>query len=324
MSIEILTPHLVTKVWGGEKLAKLKGLFDKKDILPLGETWEVSRHSDGPSSIENGQSLENNLSFEELPYLVKFIDTTDNLSIQVHPDDEYARRVEKSSGKTECWLILENEPGAGIYLGLKEGVDQKQLQECLDKKEDLSQLMVFYSVERGDFFFVPAGSIHAIGKGVTLAEIQQSSGITYRVWDWNRVGLDGKPRELHVDKALDVINFSSEDNRSETFRVRKNIFQEKKGELISHRDFHVNFYCLDENESLKISGENKSRRGSLMCLQGGLQVKDNKDKNNKDKKVNAYQCALLPKGEEVELISLKSTDSKGEDLSQKTIVLHIS
>lgn len=316
MSIELLTPHLVTKVWGGEKLAKLKGLSGNKEILPLGETWEVSRHGDGPSLFENGQSLENNLSFDELPYLVKFIDTTDNLSIQVHPDDEYAARVEKSSGKTECWLILESEPQAGIYLGLKEGVDQSHLQECLNKKEDLSKLMVFYPVKRGDFFFVPAGSIHAIGKGVTLAEIQQSSGITYRVWDWNRVGLDGKPRELHVDKALDVINFSPDDNRAETFMVRKNIFQDKRGELISHRDFHVDFYCLEPNEKLKVLKKNNSRRGSLMCLQGGIEVNG--------KEVLAYQCALLPSGEGVELTSLESTKLKGEDLSQKTIILHIS
>lgn len=315
MSIEILKPHLVTKVWGGEKLAGLKDLASKKEILPLGETWEVSRHSDGPSLLKSGKSLEETLSFEELPYLVKFIDTTDNLSIQVHPDDDYAARVEKSSGKTECWLILESDPGAGIFLGLKEGVDQNQLQQCLDDKSDLSQLMVFYPVERGDFFFVPAGSIHAIGKGVTLAEIQQSSGITYRVWDWNRVDLDGTPRELHVKKALDVINFSHQDNRSETFKVRKNIFKEKCGELISHKDFHVDFYCLDANEELRIPQKEVLRRGSLMCLQGRL-----KSDNNE---LLAYQCALLPQGEEVTLKATQSENTEG-DLSQQTIVLHIS
>ncbi len=306
MTIEVLRPHMVTKVWGGEKLAGLKGLKDST-LLPLGETWEVSRHQDGPSLNEAGESLENSLSFEQLPYLVKFIDTTDNLSIQVHPDDEYAARVEKSSGKTECWLILESDPGAGIYLGFKEGITKEQFKKCLEDKGNLSELMVFYPVERGDFFFVPAGSIHAIGKGVTLAEIQQSSGVTYRVWDWNRMGLDGKPRELHIEKALDVINFAPEDNTGETFKARNNVFREKSGSLIHHRDFTVDFYCLHGGEELTL-GNKSERVASLMCLEGGLIVQD--------KVLNSYQCALLPFKEEVTLMAK-------EDSSQQTIVLHI-
>jgi mannose-6-phosphate isomerase len=306
MTIEVLKPHMVTKVWGGEKLARLKGLKDAS-LLPLGETWEVSRHHDGPSQNEKGESLEGLLKFEQLPYLVKFIDTTDNLSIQVHPDDEYAKRVEKSSGKTECWLILESDPGAGIYLGFKDGVTKEQFKKCLDHKDDLSQLMVFYPVQRGDFFFVPAGSIHAIGKGVTLAEIQQSSGVTYRVWDWNRMGLDGKPRELHIDKALDVINFDPKDNTSDTFKVRREVFKEGPGPLIHHRDFVVDLYCLKDWESLKLEPQ-PQRRASLMCLQGSLEAEG--------KVLNSYQCALLPSHQETTLMAK-------EDSSQQTIVLHI-
>lgn len=307
MSIELLTPSMVTKVWGGEKLAQLKGLKDPS-LLPLGETWEVSRHHDGPSVLADGRTLEECLSQEELPYLVKFIDTTDNLSIQVHPDDAYAARVEKSSGKTECWLILESDPEAGIYLGFKEGVTKESFSRCLEEGGNLSELMVFYPVQRGDFFFVPAGSIHAIGKGVTLAEIQQSSGVTYRVWDWNRVGLDGKPRELHIEKARDVINFDPQANQAATFKVRKNVFQEKSGQLISHRDFTVDFYCLKVGEKLPLKASSK-RRASVMCLQGKVL--------SEERSVGAYQCALLSENKEVVLSATEEVPS------QDSIVLHI-
>jgi mannose-6-phosphate isomerase len=295
-NFELLEAHCVAKVWGGTKLAHLKNTYDelkRENLLPLGETWEVSRHQDGPSKTESGATLDTFLSNEEMPYLVKFIDTTDNLSIQVHPNDEYAKEVENSSGKTECWLILDSEAEGGIYLGFKEGVTKEQFEKVLLEKGNLSELMVFYPVKRGDFFFVPAGTIHAIAKGVTLAEIQQNSGITYRVWDWNRVGMDGKPRELHIDKALDVINFEANFNTPENFRVKKDVLSQKAASLITHADFKVDLVTLESGESFNLQESSSKRKRSLLCLEGELLIHN--------KTLKAYRAALINNNESYQL-----------------------
>lgn len=197
-----LNPHLVEKIWGGSRIAKMKGIIDSRK---LGESWEVSTLPDQSSVTELGP-LSNvvNLSF-----LVKFIDTTDHLSVQVHPDDDYAKKNEGSLGKSECWYILDAKPGAGIYLGLKAGVTKDELENFVRNSKPVNDLMNFYPVSKGNFVYVPAGTIHAIGKDVFLLEAQQASGITYRFWDWNRLDEQGNSRELHIDKALEVINSNS-------------------------------------------------------------------------------------------------------------------
>ncbi len=136
-----------------------------------------------------------------LNFLVKLIDARENLSVQVHPNDKWAHELENSRGKTECWLIMNAEPGAGIFLGLKTGAPVNEFVEAVRSGQALDSLLRFFPVKRGDFFSVPAGAIHAIGAGVTLLEVQQSSGITYRVWDWSRTD-----RELHIEKALKVLD----------------------------------------------------------------------------------------------------------------------
>ncbi len=220
-------------------MSVIKSLNETGQELPVGETWEVSRLEEGSSSLGD-TALSSLVSDSELPYLIKFIDTSDNLSVQVHPDDEYARDVENSVGKTECWLILDSEPGAGIYLGFKPGVTKEEFETAVRNSEDVSRYLIFHEVKKGDFFFVPAGSIHAIAKGVTLIEVQQSSGITYRVWDWNRVDANGKSRELHVDKAMDVSRFESEFNDSSNFQIQNNLLESKGvNHVISHPDFNV-------------------------------------------------------------------------------------
>lgn len=311
-NFEVLQAHYVAKVWGGQRLASLKNCLDElkeKGLLPLGETWEVSRHNDGPSQVmgHSGATLLNEkLSAEEMPYLVKFIDTTDNLSIQVHPGDDYAKRVENSSGKTECWLVLASESDGGIYLGFKEGVTKEQFKSLLDQKGNLSELMVFYPVKRGDFFFVPAGTIHAIGKGVTLAEIQQNSGITYRVWDWNRLGMDGQPRELHIDKALDVINFEASFNRAETFKIARDVLSKERGTLIEHSDFKVDLVSLEKGQSYELAATTSVRKRAILCLEGSL--------NCVGKKITAYQSGLFLSSESFSLVS-------GEELSKTTFLI---
>jgi mannose-6-phosphate isomerase len=268
LKIDKVKPHLTFKVWGGEKLKILKSPQKEGEASsdPLGETWEVSNHKDGPSTTIEGKSLKDLYNDSELPYLIKFIDTSDNLSVQVHPDDTYADNFEDDSGKTECWIILDAEPGAGIYLGFKEGVTKAALETAIEENKDVNDLLHFYEVKPGQFFFVPAKTIHAIGKGVTLAEVQQSSGITYRVWDWNRVGLDGKPRELHVDKALDVLNFEPEANTKEFFKYVSNIFEKTQSEVIDHPDFLVHSYSISSGEEIKVEGRN--RVSSIVVLSG--------------------------------------------------------
>ena len=283
--VKLLKPHIVAKVWGGERLAQLKGLSSEG---PIGETWEVSVHPDGESSVA-GSPLSKIISSEKLPYLVKLIDTSDDLSIQVHPGDDYAKKHEDSTGKTECWVILDAKPGAGIYLGLKAGITKTHLETALNSKEDISKLLNFYPVESGQFFFVPAGTIHAIGKDVFLAEIQQSSGITYRVWDWNRLGLDGQPRELHVQKAMDVINFSESFNQLENFKFQEGLMEHgTDGYLIEHPQFNVKVIKLVPGLKASVLADN-NRAASVLCLDGEISMASHT--------LKSYEAALLSAGE---------------------------
>lgn len=226
-----LTPTIVRKIWGGKCLEQLKSIASLADDLePIGETWEISHDPE---------------TKKPLTYLAKFIDTSEELSIQVHPGDAYARMHENSSGKTECWIIMSAAENAGIYLGLRPGVTEVQLRTWLTEKKSIDQLLNFYPVTAGDYFYVPSGTIHAIGKNVLLAEIQQNSGITYRVWDWHR------DRELHVNKSLDVINFDPTKNVKSFFQYRPNIFSQKgRVGLVSHYEFKVDIINLAMGEKI--------------------------------------------------------------------------
>ena len=265
-----LAPFVVTKIWGGRKLVNMRQLDHKYEGEKVGETWDISYLSEGPSLLD-GKPLSAYIDETSLPYLVKTIDTSEELSIQVHPGDEYARKYENSSGKTECWLILAAGEGAGIYLGFNEGVDASSFFTALERGQDVSKLLRFYPVTGGEFFFVPAGTIHAIGKNVTLAEIQQSSGITYRVWDWNRVDDKGQGRELHVNKARDVLNFSPECNTKGFFKYQENLIGEsasREVRLINHPQFEVSIRKLARSESV-ILEEKDGRALSVVLLDGG-------------------------------------------------------
>ena len=208
-----LTPALKDYIWGGYKL---KDMFGRDNGgKKISESWEVSVHPDGPSLCPDGKTLAEYIAADPaavdpekraFPILVKFIDAQQNLSVQVHPGDEYARRVEGDNGKTEMWYILAADKGAGIYCGFKEDVDKAAF---LQKVQDgsVEECLNFIPVKPGDCFLIKAGTVHAIGAGCVICEIQQSSNVTYRVYDYNRRGADGKLRPLHVEKAMDVINF---------------------------------------------------------------------------------------------------------------------
>ena len=219
MYILKLKPVFKDYIWGGTKLRDEYGF--ESDLDKLAEGWMLSCHKDGENTIENGdfkgKSLtevvnthpeflgENGKKFEYFPILIKLIDAKNDLSVQVHPDNEYAMRVEKEYGKTECWYILDCDDDAELIYGFNKSITSEEFKEKIADNTFLETVNKV-KVKKGDLFFIEAGTLHAIGKGILLAEIQQNSNTTYRVYDYGRLGADGKPRELHVEKAIDVTN----------------------------------------------------------------------------------------------------------------------
>lgn len=205
-------------IWGGDKL---KALFGRENGGNLAESWEISVHPDGASMYHPdgaGMCLASFTDYlkshpqavdsqgSEFPVLIKYIDAKQNLSVQVHPDDEYARRKEGDNGKTEMWYIIQADKGAGIYCGFKKDTSKEEFLQKLHEGT-LEELLNFIPVESGDCYLIPAGTVHAICAGCVICEVQQSSNVTYRIYDYNRKGADGKPRVLHLDKALEVMDF---------------------------------------------------------------------------------------------------------------------
>lgn len=217
MYIFKLNPVFKDYLWGGTKLREEYGFDSQLD--KLAEGWMLSCHKDGENTIANGELKgktlteivkenpdflgENGKKFEYFPILIKLIDAKNDLSVQVHPDNEYAMRVEKEYGKTECWYILDCDEGAELIYGFNRNISSNEFREKINDNTFLETVNKV-KVKKGDLFFIEAGTLHAIGKGILLAEIQQNSNTTYRVYDYGRLGADGKPRELHIDKAVDV------------------------------------------------------------------------------------------------------------------------
>jgi mannose-6-phosphate isomerase len=219
-----LKPLLVPKIWGSETLTNLKEKYSiRKGSELIGETWEVSTLNEGQSEVA-GKSLFLALGFR-LPYMVKFLGTSQHLSIQVHPNDLIAKKLEGplAQGKDECWIVLDALPDAKIFIGVKPGVKKAQLQAAIDHGEDVSLLLQSYPAQKGQFYFVPAGTIHALGAGLLLAEVQSSSGITYRLWDWNRLDDSGKLRTLHIEQGLASLELSAKKNSRDYFQYQNNI-----------------------------------------------------------------------------------------------------
>ena len=215
MKIEKLYPACKDYLWGGNKL---KEKYNKStDKTPCAESWELSFHKDGLTRLASGKTLaesvmekdlgENAKAFAFFPVLNKFIDAKQDLSVQVHPSDEYALKNENSFGKTEMWYIVEAEQGAGIYLGFNRDVTKEEYEIAIKEKR-LTKLLNFYEVKAGECYFIPSGTIHAIGKGCLIYEIQQNSNLTYRVYDYGRKDKNGNERELHIEKALKVTNLT--------------------------------------------------------------------------------------------------------------------
>ena len=229
---------LKDRIWGGEKL---KTVFGKQGNCSLcGESWEISAVPGDISVVENGFLKNNNLAelieiymgdlvgdkiYDQFglnfPLLIKFIDANDDLSIQVHPDDELAMKRHQSFGKTEMWYVMETDPGASLISGFNKAISGEEYLNHL-KDKALKKILNRVPVKSGDTFFIPAGRVHAIGAGILLAEIQQTSDITYRIYDWDRVDSKGKPRELHTELAIDAIDYKFHDNVKASYVEKSN------------------------------------------------------------------------------------------------------
>lgn len=218
MALLKLSPSYKSYLWGGRRLIEEYNKNYSGKILA--ESWELSCHPDGPSVIAEGRYAGMTLSqyieqkgkkilgvncrrFQEFPILIKLIDARENLSVQVHPDNQYALAHEGQYGKTEMWYVIDSEESAYLYYGFKKKISKEEFLKRI-KEETLLEVLHAVPVQKGDVLFIEAGTIHAIGKGILLAEIQQNSNVTYRVYDYGRVGPDGKKRDLHIEKALDV------------------------------------------------------------------------------------------------------------------------
>ena len=230
----LLKPAGKDYLWGGTRLNDefAKGI----DLNPLAETWECSTHPDGPSTVASGtfagQTLTEVLAAHpeflgsrhpdgKFPLLIKFIDAKKDLSVQVHPDDEYARVHENGqNGKSEMWYVLDAKKGAKLVYGLRHDCSKREIRQAIADGTLMNHLQQV-PIQKDDLFFIQAGTIHAIGAGALVAEIQENSNLTYRLYDYDRVGKDGKKRELHIDKALQVANLQSSAEPRQPLRVLK-------------------------------------------------------------------------------------------------------
>ncbi|MCR5541852.1 MAG: mannose-6-phosphate isomerase, class I [Ruminococcus sp.] len=282
MGIYLLEPAFKDYIWGGTRLRDEYGKdcsYDK-----VAESWELSCHKDGPSVIsgsgmtlqelidkEGRQILGTNCErFENFPILIKLIDAKDNLSVQVHPDNDYAMRVEGEYGKTEMWYVVDCDEGAELLYGFKHEISKEEFAQRI-ADNTLLEVTNNVPVHKGDVFFIKSGTLHAIGKGILIAEIQQNSNTTYRIYDYGRVGKDGKPRELHVEKAKDVTKLAPAETYPDTPVVQENGASIK---LLSKCEYFTT-YKVDIEEKAEFDADDSSFV-SLLILEGSPVVTDGK------------------------------------------------
>lgn len=277
----LLRPSAKDYLWGGNRINEVfgKGI----DMSPLAETWECSVHPDGPSYAVGGKFdgmaladiLKNNPEFlgdnigenKEFPILIKFIDAKKDLSVQVHPSDEYAKKYENGqNGKTEMWYVLDAEKGATLVYGMKAATDKETIRKAINegKLEDYLQKV---EIKKGDVFFIEAGTVHAIGAGALIAEIQQNSNLTYRMYDYDRVDKNGNKRELHIDKAIAVADLKpvpqneKQENKCETQVGMKNTF------LAGCKYFNTSKLDINTESGVDFKSD-KSSYKVLLCIDG--------------------------------------------------------
>ncbi|WP_163514694.1 type I phosphomannose isomerase catalytic subunit [Gelidibacter japonicus] len=292
-------PILKDKIWGGKKL---KSLLNKDSQLPnIGESWEISDVEGDTSVVSNGnlenQSLKHLLSTykadligeknykqfgNKFPLLIKFIDAKEDLSIQLHPNDELAAKRHNSFGKTEMWYVMQADSGANLIVDFNQKMTPELYLEHL-KNKTLPKILNFDKVKAGDTYFIEVGRVHAIGAGVLLAEIQQTSDITYRIYDWDRKDDFGNERELHTDLAIDAIGFDMEDN----FRVSYEKTSNQSNPMVSCQYFTTNFLKVDK----ALQKENTYDSFVIyICVEGEAEIKT----ANHSEVVKKGETILLP------------------------------
>ncbi len=265
-----------SRIWGGENLCRIFGKENGGENI--GETWELTVRSDEMSNIMNGtlmgttlgEYIESDKSVlgtkydgGRFPLLIKFIDAQDKLSVQVHPDDDYAAANENDPGKTEMWYILDAAEDAKIVYGLADGISSADFAKAV-AAGDIDSAMGYTPVKKGETYFIPSGMLHAIGEGIIIAEIQQNSDLTYRVYDYDRRDSEGKMRELHVEKSLAVVRpFSEEEINAIRFEARDG---EDDSETLAHcRYFRVKKLVIDGERKLLASDDSFA---SILCISG--------------------------------------------------------
>ena len=257
-----LNPALKNYLWGGEKL---KTQYGKKSDGIIAESWELSFHKDGESTADGGASAasgayngkplkeiyskadygSDNQELPFFPVLIKFIDAKDSLSVQVHPGDGYALKNENQFGKTEMWYILGAEKGCGIYCGFKRNITKGEFRERINNNT-LTEVLNFIPVKRGEFYLINAGTVHAIGGGVTILEIQQNSNLTYRIYDYNRKDANGNPRELHIEKAAAVASLTPYGEANKPVKISESVSL-----LVKNKYFTVYLYNVSDKVAIE-------------------------------------------------------------------------
>lgn len=275
-------PRYKSVIWGGEKIAKLKGI--EQPCPNLGESWEISAVPGMETVVSEGALKGEKLSDlcekygaellgekvvkengTKFPLLIKIIDAQDNLSVQVHPNDEQAKAMHDSKGKTEMWYILSHEPGANIYSGLSQSLDKDKYASMVADNTIMDAVAAHKSAP-GQYYFIPAGTLHAIGAGNLLVEVQQSSDITYRVYDYDRRDANGNPRELHTEQAAKVIDYTFPNNTTPCGQT----FPESKDDVIKCQYFSIDNVVLGaEKQPLRHTKESFT---IVICVEGEAEI----------------------------------------------------
>lgn len=294
-------PILKQTLWGGGKIIPFKHLSDVIDNV--GESWEISGMRDNESVVANGEYKGMTLTeliktFKEelvgesnyarfgniFPLLIKFIDAREDLSIQVHPSDSLAKKRHNSMGKTEMWYVVDAEKGAKLSLGFSQQITPKEYKERI-YNSTITEVLQKCNIHKGDVFFLPAGRVHSIGAGAFIAEIQQTSDITYRIFDFNRKDKDGKTRELHTDWAKDAIDYEVLDD----YRTDYEPVENEPVELVACPYFTTSLYDLTEDITCDYSELDSFV--ILICMEGVCTVIDNE---GNEVNMHAGETILLP------------------------------
>lgn len=291
-----LEPAFKDSLWGGTKLRTIYGMNCDYDVIA--ESWQLSAHPAGQSIIATGKHKGLTFSdylaaigkdalgwkcspLQSFPILIKFIDAQSDLSVQVHPDDDYALEIENQYGKNEMWYVIDSDPGSGLFVGFNRDVTREEVERRV-KDNTIVEVMNFYPTKPGDVFFIPAGTVHAIGAGNLICEIQQSSNLTYRLYDYGRVDKFGNPRELHMEKALDVLNYH---------KYEPTIHESGDGEdgilLTRCKYFESVAYDIHDEWKLQL---NSDKFYSIVCISGAGTL----TLNDTQLPIKAGECIFIP------------------------------